>query len=337
MLLRIPVVLAIALASLQSASSAQEPVLRLKHDAANSELVFTIAPLDLPTGEHHAHAAQPKTQAVVVPIDAYLHGFTTEMIDAEGRSLPAVLLHHVNIIAPERRELFSQIMQRVGAAGAETGPVMLPKVLGYRVAAGDSLVFTAMFHNPTNMAYSDAQLRIRMKYSTDDSRLPKFAIQPFYVDVMPPAGLHVFELPPGKSAKSWEGRPAVAGRILGLGGHLHKYGTALRFEDVTAGKIVWEAKPEVDEHGNVRAIPRKFFFWRLGLKVDPTHTYRLTAEYDNPTGQTIENGAMGTLGGIFMPDKRAAWPSIDRDHPEYIADLKVMHPDHASGSGAHHH
>jgi hypothetical protein len=328
---------AIGIVFLDTGVAAQEPVLRLKHDASSSELVFTIGPLDLPTGEHHAHAAQPRTQAVAIPIHAYLHGFTTEIVDAEGHRLPDVLLHHVNIMAPQRRELFSQIMQRVGAAGAETGAVMLPRVLGYRVHAGDSLVVTAMFHNPTSTPYSGAELRIRMKYSKEDSMLPRLAIEPFYVDVMPPAGVHAFELPAGKSSRSWEGRPAVGGRILGLGGHMHKYGTALRFEDVTAGKIVWEAKPEIDEQGNVRAVPRKFFFWRLGVKMDPAHTYRLTVEYDNPTGQAIENGAMGTLGGIFIPDGKAPWPSLDREHPEYVADLKVMYPDHASGSGAHHH
>jgi hypothetical protein len=317
--------------------AAQEPTLRLKHDVANSELVFTIGPLDLPTGEHHAHAPQPKTQAAIIPVDAYLHGFTTEMVDAQGKTLPSELLHHVNILAPKRRELFSQIMQRIGAAGAETGPVQLPKIIGYRVAAGDSLLFTAMFHNPTGVAHENAQLRIRMKYSSTKSVLPKVAIQPFYVDVMPPAGFHAFTLPSGKSTRSWEGRPAVAGRILGLGGHMHKYGTALRFEDVTTGKVLYEATPAVDASGNVAAIPRKFFWWRLGLKMNPSHTYRLTVEYDNPTGEAIENGAMGTLGGIFVPDDDASWPDVDRAHPEYLADLEVVYPDKASGGAEHHH
>lgn len=326
----------LALAVGGTSARAQEPTLHLMHDAANSELVATIGPLELPTGEHHAHAGQPKTQAIIIPVDGYLHGFTTEMVDAEGRRLPDVLLHHVNIIASNRRELFSNIMQRVGAAGAETGPVMLPRVLGYPIARGDSLIFTAMFHNPTDTAYRGAELRVRMKYSSG-SILPTLAIQPFYVDVMPPAGHHVFALPPGKSSKSWEGRPAVPGRILLLGGHMHKYGTALRFEDVTGGKVVWEAKPDVDENGNVQSIPRRSFLWRLGVKMDPSHTYRLTVEYDNPTGVAIENGAMGTLGGIFVPDERAEWPSIDREHPEYIADLEVMYPGRGSAGGAHHH
>lgn len=318
-------------------AGAQEPTLRLEHVAASSELIFTIGPLHLPAGDHHAHGEQPKTQAVAIPVEGYLHGFTTEVVDAEANPLPSVLLHHVNIISPERRELFSNIMQRVGAAGAETGPVLLPKLIGYPVSRGDSLIFTAMFHNPTGTDYQDAELRVRMKYSSASSIVPRLAIQPFYVDVMPPAGYHVFELPPGKSSRSWEGNPAIPGRILGLGGHLHKYGTALRFENVTTGKVLWDTRPYVDEDGNIQGIPRKFFFWRLGVKMNPAHTYRLTVEYDNPTDQTIENGAMGTLGGIFVPDERASWPAIDREHPEYIADLNVMYPERSGGAEGHHH
>jgi hypothetical protein len=335
--MRVPLLISLMVACAASAASAQQGVLSLRQNTGNSELIFTIGPVDLPTGDHHSHGEQPGTQSIAIPIDGYLHGFAAEMYDAAGRRLPDVLLHHVNIIAPQRRELFSQIMQRVGAAGAETGPFKLPPLLGYPVQRGDSLIFTVMFHNPTDTPYENAQLRVRMKYSTSGSILPRVAIQPFHLDVMPPAGYHVFTLPPGKSARSWEGRPAVPGRILGLGGHMHKYGVALRFEDVTAGKVIWEAQPIVDPDGNVRGMPRKLYLWRLGLQVKPQHVYRLTAEYDNPTGEPIEAGGMGTLGGFFVVDDRAVWPAVDREHPDYLADLEVMYPERSSGNAGHRH
>lgn len=316
------------------AASAQQPTLRLEHDSARAELVFTIGPIDLPNGEHHAHGDQPPTQAIALPVDAYLHGFTTEIVDTGGNVLPNVLLHHVNIMAPGRRELFSNIMQRVGAAGAETGAVVLPKMLGYHVAAGDSLVFTAMFHNPTERAYTDATLRVRMSYSPAHAP-PTMAIQPFYVDVMPPAGIHAYALPPGRSKQSWEGKPAVAGRVLALGGHMHKYGTVLRFEDVTANTVLWEAAPQLDDKGNVKGMPRKFFLDGAGIQLRPEHTYRLTVEYDNPGNEAIENGAMGTLGGVMVPVEGSMWPPVDRSHPEYLADLDVMYPERKSSATQH--
>ena len=312
-----------------------EPLLSVRHNAAEQELVFELGPLHLEAGADHGHVTQPKAQAIALPIGGYLHGFTTEMIDAAGNTIPSVLLHHVNIIAPQRRELFSQIMQRVGAAGSETGPVVVPKFIGYPMAAGDSLLFTAMFHNPTDESYHSARLRIRMRYTVEKTWHPRWAIQPFYLDVMPPAGVHAYDLPPGRSEQSWEGKPAVDGRILALGGHLHKYGVALRLENVTEGKVLFETAPEVDGKGNVIGMPKKYFVWKLGIPLRADHTYRLTAIYDNPTGKTLIGGGMGALGGVLVPEDRQLWPTVDRKHPEYLLDLKVTYEGPPGGHGGH--
>jgi hypothetical protein len=117
---------------------------------------------------------------------------------------------------------------------------------------------------------------------------------------------------------------------------MHKYGTSLRFENVTKGKVLWETKPVVDSLGNVVAMPRKFFVWQLGLQLDPSHTYRLTAEYDNPTDEVIEGGAMGSLGGVFVPDDRAEWPSVDPQDPEYLADVEVTYARNKGDPQQHH-
>jgi hypothetical protein len=321
-----------ALASAQGVY-AQEPLLSVRHNADGQELIFELGPLHLEAGADHGHVTQPKAQGIALPMGGYLHGFTTEMIDAAGNIIPSIMLHHVNIIAPQRRELFSEIMQRVGAAGSETGPVLMPKFLGYPVNAGDSLLFTAMFHNPTTESYHNARLRIRMRYSTDRTWHPRLTVQPFYLDVMPPAGLHAYDLPPGRSEKSWEGKPAIDGRILALGGHLHKYGLGLRLEDVTENKVLFETAPEVDEDGNVLSMPRKYFVWKLGIPLRADHTYRLTAIYDNPTGRTIVGGGMGALGGVFVPGETEVWPSVNRQHPEYQVDLKVVYE--GGGHGGH--
>jgi hypothetical protein len=326
----------ILLAAAAAEASAQKAQLTVADDNERSELVFTVGPVDLPCGED-AVIKQPPVQGVVVPISAYFRGFTVDLVDAHGRVVPSVVLHHVNIIAPQRRELFSPIMQRVGAAGAETGPLYLPRLLGYPVQRGDSVVIAAMLHNPTSEEYHGVQLRVRMKYSRIASLMPKLAIQPFYLDVMPPAGLHVFTLPAGKSTRSWEGSPAVPGRVMALGGHMHKYGTRLRFEDVTKGKVLWEATPVIDSTGAIVAMPRKFY--KFGIHLDPKHVYRLTAEYDNPTGEPIEEGAMGTLGGAFIPDDRATWPNVDRENPEYKKDVLTAYARNSAPSvpQQHHH
>src|SRR5262249_50019065 len=152
--------------------------------------------------------ASPPPRVAVFPIDAWLHGYTIELVDSQGHKLPGSLIHHVNIIAPSRRELFSNIMLRIGAAGTETAPIRLPRMLGYRAHAGDTVLVSSMLHNETMTEYRQTTLRVRVPYTPTSTWLRPFTVFPFYLDVMPPAGSHSYDLPPGKSEKYWEGKPA---------------------------------------------------------------------------------------------------------------------------------
>lgn len=324
---------------------ADPTALPIQVDRERGELVVEYGPIDLPAGASHADIAQIGAVVGTIPADGWLHGYRLEITDAQGRRVPQAVLHHINIIATDRRELFSDIMQRVGAAGHETAPVKLPRLFGLPVHEGERLLVTAMMHNPTAESYEGVRVVTRMPYTPRGTWLPPIPVFPFYVDVMPPASKHAYDLPPGRSEKSWEGRPAVSGRILGVGGHLHKYGVALRFEDVTAGKLLWEAAPELDEDGNVVGMPTRLFAARFGVPIRKDHVYRLTAVYENPTGETIPDGAMGTLGGVVIPARDAAWPGVNREHPDYLLDWELLgdtsyghgEAGAAGGHGHHHH
>jgi hypothetical protein len=318
-----------ALVAIASPAAAQTLTVRL--DSATREMVLEMAPINL----HGMMEVQPGT--VALPFDGWLQGYDCQLTDSAGRLLPHSLIHHVNLIAPEKRELFSPIMLRIGAQGSETQPVELPKILGLRVHRGDTLLVTAMFHNPGAQDIVGAHLVIRMPYRLLGSAFRPVSIYPMYLDVMPPAGPKSYDLVPGHSEKSWEGHPAVAGRILALGAHMHRYGTLLRFEDVTAGKVLWQTKPIVDKTGEPVDMPVKTFWWRLGIPIHPDHIYRVTAIYDNPTGQTLPLGAMGALGGVFMPSNADDWPKVDRAAPDYVLDLKdtMSTDDMANMAGMH--
>ena len=306
---------------------------------ADEELVIELGPLDLPAGASHHGAPQLPPLSAALPLEGWIHGYEVSLVDEGGRPVPRRLLHHVNLIVPGKRELFSPIMLRIGAAGPETDPVKLPRLLGYRVHRGDTLVVTAMMHNPEPRAYRGVRLRIRMSYTPRGRWMSPLSIYPFYMDVMPPAGVHAYDLPAGRSQKSWEARPAVAGRILGVGGHLHKYGVALRLEDVTAREVLWEATPTLDNEGNVVGMPIGRFFWQLGRRVHPDHVYRLTAVYENPTGRVIPDGAMGALSGVFLPDRPDDWPAVNERDPQYQLDVAVTYrrDQEQDGHGEHEH
>jgi hypothetical protein len=298
-----------------AAGSAAAQTLTVRLDSSAHEMVLEMSPITL----HGMNEPQPG--AVAVPVDGWLQGYDCQLVDASGKKLSHSLIHHVNLIAPEKRELFSPIMLRIGAQGSETPPVELPKMLGMRVHHGDTLLVTAMFHNP-GKDIAGAKLIVRMPYAVATAVMSPVSIFPMYLDVMPPAGAKSYDLVPGHSEKSWEGHPAVAGRILALGAHMHRYGSELRFEDVTANKVLWDTKPIVDKTGEPVDMPVKTFWWRLGILIHPDHVYRVTAIYDNPTGQTIPLGAMGALGGVFMPQNADLWPKVDRAAPDYVLDLK---------------
>jgi hypothetical protein len=279
-----------------------------------------LGPFTLPPNVGHYGFRQPDPLAMKLPVDGWLRGLSYELVDEKGERLPKQLLHHLNLIVPERRELFSQIMLRIGAAGPETAPYTLPAFMGYRVHPGDSLLVIAMLHNPTSNDYQAVRLRVRLQVSQGMPWLHPISIQPVYLDVMPPAGDHVFDLPPGRSQKSWEGRPAVAARLFAVGGHLHRYGTTLRFEDVSTGKVIWDARPKLDAKGEVEGMPINYFL-PFGIELFPDHVYRLTAEYDNPTGRVLVEGGMGALGGIVRPASGIEWPTVARNDSVYQHDV----------------
>ena len=316
--------------------------MRVYADRAHGELVVESPPIDLAARSGHAQVLPAEA---VAPVGGWLHGYSVELVDGRGRSLPKELLHHVIVTVPNRRGLFNPIMLRLVAAGHETPVVRLPSLVGYRLRAGDTLLIAGMLDNERPDAYRGVRVRVRMPMKSADAWIRPIAIVPFSMDVMPTGTQRAWDLPPGHSHRSWEGRPAVAARILGIGGHLHRYGTALRLEDVTAGTVIWTGVPERSASGEVLRMPTKTFL--TGVAVRPDHVYRLTAFYDNPTGRTIPGGGMGAAGGAVIPSNSAAWPAVDRTNAEFRLDLRANSTDpasHAAGmpgmpgmSGMHHH
>ncbi len=319
--------------------------LAIAYDAGSRELVLELPPVDLPADRGHHAIEQPPPLEGAIPVDGWVRGYDVELLDRNGQPVPRAVLHHVNIIVPGRRELFSQIMQRLGAAGRETGPVRTPPFMGYPLSRGDGILLSAMLHNPGDRAYEGVRVRVRLPHIDRHVLLRPVRAYPFYLDVMPPAGIHEFDLPPGRSETAWQGEPAVSGRILGAGGHVHKYATSLRLEDVAEGKVIYETTPILDEQGNVVGMPQDLLIWKLGVPIHAGRTYRLSVTYENPTGDTIRGGGMGALGGVMLATGDVEWPTIDPRHPEYLRDVavtlrqtaKAMERSSGPDAGAHGH
>ena len=115
------------------------------------------------------------------------------------------LLHHVNFIDPDKRDVFSPIARRVIAAGRETSEKKLPALLGYPIEAGDRMIISSMFANPIGTDFAEAYLRVRIFYSLEeDGFMQPRDVYPFYLDVMGPVGAKDFAVPPGKTVRAYE-------------------------------------------------------------------------------------------------------------------------------------
>jgi len=147
---------------------------------------------------------------------------------------------------------------------------------------------------------------------------------PWQLDVGFPVGDKSFDLPPGRSERSYEGSPAVAGKIVVVGAHMHEYGRAIELWDATTNTLLWHGEPGPAAPGEMAAVPPTKFWGisGIGLPITPEHRYRVRVIYENPTAQTIPAGGMGVMGGLFMPDRKAVWPATNPGDSLYQQDLR---------------
>jgi len=278
-----------------------------------------VGPVELREGMPHLRTP---VQIMEMPRDGWIRGYEWEMIGPDGEPLPGELLHHVNFVDPDERELFAPTSRRVLAAGRETTRAMLPPVLGIPFSRGTRYLVSAMFANSTGRDFPEAYLLVRIHYLEAMDRLIRpHDIYPFYLDVMGPVGVKDFPVPPGRTVRGWEGSPAVDARILGAGGHVHDHAVELRLVDLTAGRVLWSARPNASEGGRVHSVPQGHFWWRGGLELHRDHRYRVEVVYENPGDAPSPLGGMGVVAGVVMPAAEAEWPDLERTHPAYREDL----------------
>lgn len=285
------------------------------------ELVLELPPVDLPPGT----VVEQPASVGEFPVDGSIYALHAELLDEHGQHLPAALLHHMNVMDPNERELFLPISRRILASGMETGEIRFPWLLfGARIQSGQHVLANAMVHNPTNVGYRGVRVRLVLSYVPANRPWPLFSVYPWQLDVAFPVGDKSFDLPPGRSERSYEGSPAVPGKVIVIGGHMHAYGRALEFWDATTGKLLWRGEPAPAPAGEASPVPvgKLYSLTGLGLHITPDHRYRVRVIYENPTGQMIPNGGMGVVGGLFKPDRKAVWPTTDRSDSLYQRDLR---------------
>ena len=182
---------------------------------------------------------------------------------------------------------------------------------------GDSILLAAGFFNPTDQPFDAVYLRLHVVYADARHDTRHESVLPLYLDAVPP-GQVTFDVPPGETRQSWDWQPAIAGRILALGGHLHDNGISVELQDVTTGELLFVGNAEYGTSGALTGVSRSIF--ARGIRISPDRVYRVTATYLN-TGTKTLTGAMGHVAGLFLPDSIEDMPRADMSHPAYMSDL----------------
>jgi hypothetical protein len=260
------------------------------------------------------------------PVEGWFRGFKIEVLAEDGTPLPRHIIHHMIMVNYDRRQLLYSAAERLMGSGTETDDASNPRTIGVPLPASTNLGLYIASHNDTGKDLNGVQLRLTMQYSPRNTVPRPLSVMPIYMDVnLTVGGTNTFDVPAGKSSKTYEFTLPVGGRLLAVGGHLHDYGVRVRLEDAESGRVLATVNATRDKNGRVTKVGRKLFgVSGAGLRLREGHRYRVIGEYDNPTGEMIHNGAMAHMVGLFAPDNLAKWPAIDPADATYQKDLASL-------------
>ncbi len=288
-------------------------------DRAKREVVITAGPFHVPAmppGMKHEDMAMMNDHNTPLvrfewPVEGWLRGFSVEVEDGNGKPVDRRIVHHLIGVNFDRRQLLYSNIERLFGVGQETEAVSVPKSIGVPMSSGARLGMYMAWQNETGADLDNIKIRVRMLYSPPNLNPRPVSVLPLYMDVNLIGALNLFDVPQGRSEKSWEFTMPIGGRLLGYSGHLHDYGVSVRLEDVANGKVICTVTGTRTPDGKLAKISRSLpGVGGDGLRLRAGRTYRVVGTYDNPTGATIA-GVMAHITGIFAPDDMSKWPKID--------------------------
>jgi hypothetical protein len=284
-------------------------------DPASHTITVREGPMTLPASTGHMKMPQPPDLVWSVPVDGWLLAYAPRLVDAGGNAVPGTVLHHTAFWNTNRADfLCPNKEEHIFGAGSEmTNWAEIPGY-GYRVLKGDKIRIETMVHNPTDTAYDQVYLEVKIPYAeaSSGSAGPVVkSVYPTWMDVQS-CGNSGYDLKPGKNETSGSVNVKYDGILLGVGGHMHDYARQITLEDATRKEKVVTLDAKLDEKGQLLSMPVVTFFDRGGYKFAAGDQLRITATYDNTTGKPLAAGAMGIVVGYFLPSDDNAMSALRR-------------------------
>jgi hypothetical protein len=338
--LSLTVILPFALLAARAPSLSAQSIETLV-DSSRHEVVIEAGPFEVPAMDAEMlkememdHSMHHEEEARVFrfdwPVDGVGRAYKIEIRSADGEMIPRSMLHHLIAINFDRRQFIYQQAERLFGVGRETPDETLPGTLVVPLEKGQRLGFYVAWHNDTGRDVHGAKVRIIISWIPREKARAYTPVLPVYFDVDNEVGnTNTFDVPPGKSSKAFDFTVPASGYLIAVTGHLHDYGKSVRLEDAENGKVMVNLAAKTDSAGRIVEMPHKVFLLRP-LRLREGHHYRIVAEYESPRQNTIVDGAMANILGVFAPDFPSRWPVIDPEDPTFkkdIASLPLFIPD----------
>lgn len=278
--------------------------LEQREDAAAQTITLRLGPLNLPANSDHSAVAQPPDQYLDLLFDGWIIAYHPRLTDAAGNTIPGRLLHHVAFWNVSRSDfLCPNKEEHIFGAGGEMNDWPALPGFGYPVAKGNRIRINTMFHNPTDTSYPEAYIEVVIEYRRTGTAQLR-SVYPTWFDVME-CGNSGYNLDPGQNFHQGSFTLKHTGTLLGVGGHMHDYGTLLELQNVTRDENIARLAPQVDTEGRIRSMPIVTFLEQGGYRLNRGETLRVTSAYNNRAGKPLPDGAMGIVVGYFLPDNDA--------------------------------
>jgi hypothetical protein len=301
-------------------------------DSARHLVVISLGPFAVqpapPVMSHmamHMEGGDSLVKRIYWPMTTLLQGLRMEILDASGNPLPRRLIHHLNLVNFDRRQLVYPLAERMMGFGQETEDVSVPRSIGLPITAGNRVGVFVMWDNETGQTLHDVTVRLTFNWAAGNLQPRPISVMPFIIDAnLVVAGHNVFDVPPGGCTRHYDFRFPVDGHLVAVSGHLHDHGVWVRLVDRTTGRVIVTVNARSDSTGHVTGMSRELLALRgQGPHLKADHAYRLETHYENPSADTL-NGMMALMVGLFAPDDPRRWPSIDPGDGDYQKDLADM-------------
>jgi hypothetical protein len=250
-----------------------------------SEVEFSTGLVELESGVLAHHLPQTMKDFRFAE-RVWIIGYKTEIRDARGKPPRENYLCHT-FFGDERVDQRQDQELKGIYSDSFTPEVRLPDGFGIPLSPDERLHWMPMFNN---RGEDPTRVEMKVVVTVIRSRDVVKPLRPLYASLRSVQVPHLFFVPPGHDERQVTFEVPFDGAIHFLGTHLHPHGVSIELYNISRREQVWKGARTKYPDG-----PMQVYSNARGYAVRAGETYRITAVYENPTGDKID-----AMAGLFI-------------------------------------